>query len=253
MNKKKVYVLIQARMGSSRLPGKVLKTIKGKTLIEILLYRLTKSKRSDKLIVLTSKSQRDDILVDHLEKKSIAYYRGDENDVLDRYYRALQKYPCDYVVRITGDCPLIDPNLLDQLIDLAINSDSDYCSNLFQESFPDGQDIEVFKNNVLKKAWKEAKLLSEREHVTPYIIKNTDLKGGELFKAKAYNSDSDYSSVRMTVDTLSDFNAIKTLVDNLGVNESWDVYTSFILKNPINFSNQEIVRNLGYLKSLKND
>lgn len=253
MNTKKVYVLIQARMGSKRLPGKVLKKIKGKTLIEILLDRLKKSKRPDKLIVLTSQSQSDDVLADYLENKSITYFRGDENDVLDRYYSAVQKYPCDYVVRITGDCPLIDPNLLDQLIDLALNTDSDYCSNLFYESFPDGQDIEVFKYNVLKKAWIEAKLLSEREHVTPYIIKNTDLKGGELFKAKTYDSDSDYSSVRMTVDTLSDFNAIKTLINNLGDNESWDVYTNFILKNPENFFNQKIVRNLGYLKSLKND
>jgi spore coat polysaccharide biosynthesis protein SpsF (cytidylyltransferase family) len=253
MNTKKVYVLIQARMDSKRLPGKVLKKIKGKTLIEILLDRLRKSKRPDKLIVLTSTSQSDDVLANYLKNKSITYFRGDENDVLDRYYSAVKKYPCDYVVRITGDCPLVDPNLLDQLIELALNTDADYCSNVFYESFPDGQDIEVFKYNVLRKAWQEAKLLSEREHVTPYIIKNTDVKGGGLFTAQAYESDSDYSNVRMTVDTLSDFNTIRTLINNLGVNESWDVYTSFILKNPENFFNQEIVRNLGYLKSLKND
>ena len=253
MHVKKVYVLIQARMNSKRLPGKVLKKIKGKNLIEILLDRLKQSKRPDKLIVLTSTSQSDDVLANYLKNKSITSFRGDENDVLDRYYSAAKKYQCDYVVRITGDCPLVDPNLLDQLIDLALNTDADYCSNLFYESFPDGQDIEVFKYNVLREAWKEAKLLSEREHVTPYIIKNTDLKGGALFSGKAYKSEFDYSKVRMTVDTLSDFDAIRTLINNLGINESWGAYTSFILKNSQKFYNQEIARNTGYLKSLKND
>ena len=167
--------------------------------------------------------------------------------------RDAQKYLCDYIVRITGDCPLIDPNLLDKVIDFAIHSKSDYCSNIFNESFPDGQDIEVFRKSVLFNAWKKSLLLSEREHVTPFIIKNTDIKGGSLYNANAYEADHDYSAVRMTVDTLADFKAIKILINKLGIDKSWEVYTNYILNNPKNFSNQKIIRNSGYLESLKND
>jgi spore coat polysaccharide biosynthesis protein SpsF (cytidylyltransferase family) len=253
MYKQKINIFIQARMGSKRLPGKVLKIIQEKALIEILIDRLKKSKRFNDIIVLTSTSQTDNVLVDFLKSKSIKYFRGDEDDVLDRYYSAAQKYLCDYIVRITGDCPLIDPNLLDKVIDFAINSKSDYCSNTFNESFPDGQDIEVFRKSVLFNAWEKSLLLSEREHVTPFIIKNTDIKGGSLYNANAYEADHDYSAVRMTVDTLADFKAIKILINKLGIDKSWEVYTNYILNNPKNFSNQKIIRNSGYLESLKND
>ncbi len=240
-------------MGSKRLPGKVLKKIQEKTLIEILIHRLKKSKNSNDIVVLTSNSKKDDVLVNFLKSKSIKYYRGNEDDVLDRYYNALQIYSCDYIVRITGDCPLLDPSLLDKVIDLTLKSKSDYCSNIFNDSFPDGQDIEVFKNNVLLNAWKKAKLRSEREHVTPYIIKNTDLNGGKMFKANAIESEYDYSNVRMTVDTEMDFNTIEILINKFGIDSSWDTYTKFIIDNPEIFSNQKIIRNSGYLESLKND
>lgn len=253
MRTKKIFVLIQARMGSKRLPGKVLKKIGGNALIGILLDRLKESKRLDKIIVLTSTSISDDVLASYLKNKSIIYFRGDENDVLDRYYQAMKKYPSDYVVRITADCPLIDPELLDNMIDMITTTEVDYCSNVFQNSFPDGQDIEIFKSSVLRKAWREAHLNSEREHVTPYIIKNTDINGGKLFKAKAYESISSFSNIRMTVDTLNDFNAIKILVNELGYNQTWDVYTHYIINNPKKFYNQEIIRNLGYINSLEND
>ena len=253
MYKQKVNVFVQARMGSKRLPGKVLKKIQDKTLLEILINRLKKSKALNDIIVLTTKNNTDDVLASFLESKEIKYFRGDEDDVLDRYYNASKKHPCDYIVRITGDCPLIDANLLDEIIDLALNTESDYCSNIFKESFPDGQDIEIFKNSVLIYAWQKANLSSEREHVTPFIIKNTDIRGGDLFKANAYESSGDYSKVRMTVDTLTDFNTIEILIDKLGVDKKWEIYTKFILDNYEIFSNQAIHRNLGYKESLKND
>lgn len=240
-------------MGSKRLPGKVLKKIQNKPLIEILMSRIKKSKLPSDIIVLTTKNKSDDVLVSFLESKEIKYFRGDEDDVLDRYYNAYKKFPCDYIVRITGDCPLMDPYLLDKVIKFSLNTESDYCSNIFKESFPDGQDIEVIKNSVLINAWQKAKLRSEREHVTPFIIKNTNIRGGDLFKANAYESIQDYSKVRMTVDTLTDFNTIKILIDKLGVDEKWETYTKFILDNYEVFFNQKILRNSGYKESLKND
>ena len=251
-----VVAIVQARMGSSRLKGKVLKTLPFSnelTILDHVVLRAAHSNSINSVIVATSDLATDDPIEELCLKNNYNIFRGDEDDVLDRYYSAAQKYLCDYIVRITGDCPLIDPNLLDKVIDFAIHSKSDYCSNIFNESFPDGQDIEVFRKSVLFNAWKKSLLLSEREHVTPFIIKNTDIKGGSLYNANAYEADHDYSAVRMTVDTLADFKAIKILINKLGIDKSWEVYTNYILNNPKNFSNQKIIRNSGYLESLKND
>ena len=247
----RTIVLIQARMGSTRLPGKVLKKIRGKTLVGILLERLKKSKSIDKIIVATSTDVSNDGLVELVHSLGVEAYRGSENDVLDRFYNALQSHECDYVVRITADCPLIDPSLLDKVIDFAINENVDYVSNVGfgKEHFPDGQDIEVFKIWALENAWNNAKLPSEREHVTPYIRSNKT----NLFTNANYDAEIDLGFIRMTVDEKEDFDAIEVLVNELGINCSWLDYANFILKYPEKFKNQDIIRNEGYLKSLLDD
>ena len=247
----KTIALIQARMGSTRLPGKILKKINGKTLVEILLERLKKSKNIDKIIVATSTDVSNDVLVELVDTLGVEAYRGSENDVLDRFYNALHNQECDYLVRITSDCPLIDPALLDKVIDFAINQNVDYVSNASfgKEHFPDGQDIEVFKIWALENAWNNAKLPSEREHVTPYIRSNIN----NLFTNANYDAEIDLGFLRMTVDEEEDFNTIEFLVNELGINCSWLDYANYILKYPEKFKNQDIIRNEGYLKSLLDD
>lgn len=249
----KTYALIQARMGSTRLPGKVLKKINGKTLIEIMLNRLKNSQQIDKIIVATSKNKENDLLSKIVCNLGYSCFRGSENDVLDRFYNAVKNDHCDYIVRLTADCPLIDPILIDQVIEMTIKSNVDYGSNSLKEEFPDGQDTEVFKYESLKKTWINAKLPLEREHVTPYLRKNTHFFGKKIFSSKHFNAEKNLGFIRMTVDELDDFDAIETLINNLGENCGWLEYANFILNNQTKFKNQKIIRNEGYAKSLKND
>lgn len=247
----KVVALIQARMKSTRLPGKILKKINNKTLIEILIGRLKHCKAIDKIIIATSTDQSNDILTDLVSSLGVEVYRGSEDDVLDRFYNALANQSFDYVVRITSDCPLIDPALVDNVIEFTINSDVDYGSNcaINNEQFPDGQDIEVFKYQALKKTWEIAQLPSEREHVTPFIRKNINV----LFSSIFYDNEINYGHIRMTVDTQEDLDAIYVLVKDLGDNKNWLDYTNYIISNPKKFHNQNIIRNEGFQKSLLND
>jgi spore coat polysaccharide biosynthesis protein SpsF len=140
------------------------------------------------------------------------------------------------------------------VIEYAIKHNADYCSNVLVESFPDGQDVEVFKFSALEKAWKEATLLSDREHVTPFIRKNSDFCGGEIFKAINFHSNLNYGSVRMTVDEMADFEVVKEVVEKLGLECSWKTYADYLLSaQNIAEKNKHINRNEGYEKSLKAD
>ena len=250
----KVILITQARVGSTRLPNKVLKKIKGKTLLEIHIERIKKSKLIDKIIIATTTETNDNIICDIAKKNSVFYFKGSENDVLDRFYQAVKNYKPNFIVRLTSDCPLIDPELIDTVIRNAINLNLDYYSNTLVECFPDGQDIEVIKFESLKKAWKNAKLKSEREHVTPYIRKNSSFCGGKLFKSETYKFNKNYKDVRLTVDEENDLKVINLLINKIGIDKSWLDYTKLYLKdNEINSLNKNIIRNEGYLKSLKKD
>ncbi|WP_339606903.1 glycosyltransferase family protein [uncultured Roseivirga sp.] len=248
----KVILITQARMGSSRLPGKVLMKIEGRSLLEMHIQRATKAQNVNKIIVATSDKQGDHEICQEAQRLKVTCFRGSEDDVLDRFYQAAKSEKPDYVVRLTADCPLIDPLVIDAVVESAIDQDLDYCMNSLQEWFPDGQDTEVFKFAALERAWKEAKVGSEREHVTPYIYNNSIEKGGD-FKVGSYDIEENLNHIRMTVDEKEDFEAIETLVGSLGVNKGWREYTDFIIANPDLFSNQRIIRNEGYLKSLEND
>jgi spore coat polysaccharide biosynthesis protein SpsF len=246
-------LITQARTGSTRLPGKVLKEINGKSLLQIHLERLKKCLKVAEIIVATTVNAEDNVIFDKAIECGFSASRGSESDVLDRFFQAVKNKKIDWIVRVTSDCPLIDPELVDDVIRFAQDNNVDYCSNGFVENFPDGQDVEVFKFSALEIAWQNAILLSEREHVTPYIRNNSDYKGGSLFTSINYPCESNFSKIRMTVDESRDFELIEILINKLGVEESWLTYTNYILENDLTKVNDQIIRNEGFLKSLKND
>lgn len=243
----KIIAITQARTGSTRFPNKIMNRIDGKSLLSIHINRIKNSKKINTLIVATTNKKNDDIIEFEANYSGVLCYRGDEDDVLDRFYQAAKSYNPDYVVRLTSDCPLIDSSLIDEIIEATVNSNVDYCSNTLIESYPDGQDIEVFTFSALKKAWKKARLTSEREHVTPFMKKN--------FKVlNIHSNNMKFNKVRMTVDEPNDFIVIKRLVDRLGLNEKWENYTNLYLNDKtISDTNDSITRNEGYIKSIKND
>ena len=224
-------LITQARTGSTRLPGKVLKEIGGKSLLQIHLDRLVNCKNVSEIIVATTVNEEDNVIFDKAIEWGYSASRGSESDVLDRFYQAVKDKSADWIVRVTSDCPLIDPELVDDVIRFAQDNNTDYCSNGFVENYPDGQDVEVFKFSALKLAWENALLKSEREHVTPYIRNNSDFNNGNLFKAINFPCDSDFSKIRMTVDEQRDFDLMEILIHQLGTDKTWLTYTNFIIEN----------------------
>lgn len=249
----KTILITQARTGSTRLPGKVLKEIGGRSLLQIHLDRLKSCKNVTEIIVATTINKEDDTIYDKAIEWGFSVSRGSESDVLDRFFQAVKDKKVDWIVRVTSDCPLIDSELVDDVIRFAQDNNIDYCSNGFVENYPDGQDVEVFKFSALEKAWQKATLLSEREHVTPYIRNNSDYKGGSLFTSINYPCESNFSKIRMTVDESRDLDLIEILIHKLGVEESWLTYTNYIIEHDLTKVNDQIIRNEGLLKSLKND
>ena len=204
----KVVAIIQARMGSTRLPGKVMKEILGKPVILWDLDRISLSKLIDEIVVAIPYGKENDVIVDTIKEYNdkIVTTRGSEDDVLDRYYQAAVQTNADVVVRITSDCPLIDPVVIDQVIEQFLDNDCDYCSNSHIRTYPRGLDTEVFSFKTLEEAWNEARKDYEREHVTPYIIENPD-----KFKLLNVANDIDLSHLRWTLDTKEDFEFISAV------------------------------------------
>jgi spore coat polysaccharide biosynthesis protein SpsF len=250
-----IVAIVQARMNSSRLPGKVLLPIGTGTLLSLLLKRISFSKTIDKLIIATTDNPSDDSIENLVRDMGIDCYRGSEEDVLDRFYQASKAIPAPgYIIRLTADCPLMDPVLIDEIVNEALVHNYDYYSNTLQPGFPDGMDIEVFKCDALVTAWENATLPSEREHVTPYIWKNSTYLEGTLFTSGCHFPGSDhYSKVRLTVDEEKDYKVIQHLVGSLGENAGWKEYADHYLENPAIQFNNEGHRNEGYTKSLIKD
>ena len=248
-----IILITQARTGSTRLPGKVLLEINEQSLLDLHLSRLKKCKSINKIIVATTTNEQDDLIAELCNKSNIQCSRGSEDNVLDRFYQAVKDDKPQWIVRVTSDCPLLDPQLVDAVVECAIVNQVDYCSNTLVENFPDGQDVEVFKFSALEKAWQEAQLKSEQEHVTPFIRNNSAAKGLGLFSAVNFPCFTNFSKIRMTVDEPKDFDLIVQLVNDLGTDDNWLNYTNHIIKNNLHIINQDIVRNEGLLKSLKND
>lgn len=203
-------VIIQARMGSTRMPGKTMKEISGKPILYYSVFNAKRATNVDDVVVATTLSPKDEVIVDWCKENDVSFYRGSEEDVLDRYYQAALLYKASIVIRITSDCPFIDPQITDMLIQKLIDTNSDYVSNrILHRSWPHGLDVEVFKFEALRKAWQIASQQREREHVTPYIREHN-----EAFKLIEAPLDKDLSYLRLTVDYPEDFELAKTLIEN---------------------------------------
>jgi spore coat polysaccharide biosynthesis protein SpsF (cytidylyltransferase family) len=247
---RKILAITQARTGSTRFPNKIMKKIEDKTVLKIHVERIKKSKRINSVIIATTNKQNDDLIENEAFKLKVNCFRGSEDDVLDRFYQAAKNYEPDYIVRLTSDCPLIDPNLIDEIIDQTIKTNADYCSNTLIESYPDGQDVEVFTFKSLKKTWEESILKSDREHVTPFMKNNKT----QFNLVNFHSKNLEYEKVRMTIDEPEDFEVITFLINKLGFDESWQNYANLYLNDEnISRLNNSIIRNEGYLKSIEND
>ena len=238
----KVVALVQARMGSTRLPGKVLRPIVGKPMIELLLTRLSKSKEIDEIVVATSNKNRDDQL--QLSVKSLGYKctRGSEKDVLDRFYQSAKFLKADVIIRITGDCPLMDPMLVDQCVRRFKQEQVDYFSNASPMTYPDGLDIEVMTFDSIKRANRVASSEFDREHVTPYIRNSDDFSKGSM----SYTED--LSSQRWSIDEPEDLIVISNVFKHFAPDIFFDWQDVLELKdrNPELFmANKNIKNNEG--------
>ena len=236
-----VVAVVQARMGSTRFPGKVMQPIGGVPLIELLLTRLSRSRRINRIVVATSTDPRNAPLVRHVGSLGYAVFQGSEDDVLDRYYRAAQPYAPDVVVRITGDCPLIDAQLVDCIIDYFFEQKVDYASNVEPPSFPDGLDTEVFTFAALARAWSSATCPEEREHVTMFI------RRCNAFRRSNYSSAGTHAGERWTVDEPADLQVVRAICEHFGSTQfSWRDVLDLRVSNPCLFeANQSLTRNEG--------
>ncbi len=211
-----IIAIIQARMGSSRLPKKVLMDIEGTTSLRFMIDRVEKSTLIDKTIVATTNDERDDQIVKFCNENNILCFRGSENDVLDRYYQSAKKYEATTVVRLTSDCPLIDPDVIDETINLFFKEKVDYASNAVppdKKKFPDGSDVEVFSFETLKRSWVETTDLKDREHVTFYMWDKRD-----NFNTIMLDNEHDWSKYRITVDYIEDLELVREIVKKLNDN-----------------------------------
>ncbi|MDF2882753.1 MAG: kdsB1 [Clostridiaceae bacterium] len=222
----KVCTIIQARTGSTRLPKKVLRPICGIPILIHDINRIKKSKLIDKIIIATTDNKNDDAIVNLLKKVDVGIFRGNEEDVLDRYYKAAKEYNADIIVRITSDNPLMDYRVVDGIIENLINEKTDYSCNNMPRTFPYGMDCECFTFKVLQEAWENAKEPYEREHVTPYIRNNKFYKKSNLLNSR------DLSNLRFTVDTIDDFKYVEKIYENLYFN-----YNDFTTEDILNYLN----------------
>ena len=210
----RVVAIVQARMGSTRLPGKVMKDLLGKPVLTRDVNRIRRAKCIDEVVIATTTRQEDDLIASLCEEEGWHCFRGSENDLLDRYYRAAQTFDADAVVRITSDCPMIDPGIVDKVIGefLDLGEEVDYVSNTVPpRTFPRGLDVEVMTFAALECAWREDNDPALREHVTPYIYRNP-----ETFRLHRVANEVDLSHHRWTLDTPEDLLFIRTVYEHFG-------------------------------------
>lgn len=214
INFKNIVAIVQARTGSTRLPNKIFKELCGKPILWHVVNRLSYSKQINQIIVATTNLMEDDKVEEFCKSNKIPFYRGSSDDVLSRYYEAAKKFNVDLIIRITSDCPVIDPQIIDKMLNEFMNiydkENIDYMSNTIIRTFPRGLDAEIFPFQVLEKTYIEAKQNYEREHVTPYIYQHP-----EIFKIINFPCEKDYSFHRWTVDTIEDFQLIKKIYEFL--------------------------------------
>jgi len=203
--------IIQARMGSSRLPGKTLMELENKkTTLDFVIEQLSFSKFINRVVIATTSLDEDNVIEQKVKSLGINCFRGSEMDVLDRYYRCAKEFEMKTIVRITADCPIIDPTIVDKVIEQFQSGNYDYAANIIFRTYPVGTDTEIFSFNSLEKCWNEAKQPSEREHVTPFMRnKNSN------FKIENIQNDQDLSHLRWTLDLKEDLILIREIVSKI--------------------------------------
>ncbi|WP_213586903.1 cytidylyltransferase domain-containing protein [Paenibacillus sp. J2TS4] len=208
----KVVAIIQARINSSRLPGKVLMKVMDKPLLEYQVERLQRAVSLDDIVIATTTGSQDDAIADWAKKLSIPCFRGPEQDVLARYSMTADRYQADAIVRLTADCPLLDPQIVDKVVESYVlySPPYDYFSNIYERTYPRGMDTEIFSAEALKMAHNEAVRPYDREHVTPYLYNHPD-----RFKIGGMIHHTDESRYRLTVDTPEDFQLISRIIETL--------------------------------------
>jgi spore coat polysaccharide biosynthesis protein SpsF len=210
-SKRRIAAVIQARMGSTRLPGKVLADILGKPMLWRVVERVRASRTVDQVVVATSIKAEDDQIAELCQLQEVACFRGSEEDVLDRYYQAAREYRGEIVVRITSDCPLIDRDVIDKTVLSFLKEEVDYASNSIVRTYPRGLDTEVFTFEALERAHAEARQPYQRSHVTPYLYENP-----ALFRILSVTAEADHSACRWTVDTKEDLAFVRAVYGRLG-------------------------------------
>lgn len=245
----RVVAIVQARISSSRLLGKVLLPLAGKPALAHVIERLQACNNLHDIVLATSVGPEDDSIEKWCNANEVNCFRGNLNDVLDRYYQAATHYKADVIVRITADCPLIDPMIVDQVVEGFLAGDFDAFS--LAGEFPDGLDCQVFAYSALEKAWREAKLPSEREHVGPYIEKSNP----EQFKIGRLEKFFGLSHHRWTLDVSQDYEFLQVVFERLfkeGVLFGTSEILALLEREPdLMQINSEVIRNEGYLKSLQ--
>jgi spore coat polysaccharide biosynthesis protein SpsF len=247
-----ILAVLQARSSSSRLPGKVLKPILGKPMLERQIERILRASMIDKLVVATSNDPGDDTIAELCARIKVECFRGSLDDVLDRFFQAARQHKPDLVVRLTGDCPLADPAVIDAVIRFAVDGKYDYASNTLQPTYPDGLDVEVCTFAKLEQVWRNAALKSQREHVMPYFYQNP-----HLFKLGNLIRQPDLSALRWTVDNADDFVLITSVFEALYPDNpafGTDEVLAYLNTRPdLSKLNASHSRNEGYEKSLAED
>ena len=207
----RIVAIVQARMGSTRLPGKVLADIGGQPTLSRVIHRLRRSGLIQMVLVATTDRPADDAIVQLCKQHAVAVFRGEEEDVLDRYHRAAQFTRADVVVRVTSDCPLIDPEITDKTIQAFLDHGTDYASNTLRRTYPRGLDTEVMTAQALDQCWRQATKPYQRVHVTPYIYEHP-----EQFTLHSVTNAEDYSDYRWTLDTPEDLEFIRAVYQRMG-------------------------------------
>ena len=205
-----IIAILQARMGSTRLPGKVLKTIKKKTLLELYINRVKPCQLIDKIVVATTDLEQDNTIEELVVRLGFECFRGSEKDLLDRYYKCACRYNAEVIVRVTPDDPFVDYRVVDRGISIFLENNVDFVTNHLTPTYPEGLDVEIYSFSALEKLWYQAKLLSEREHVFPYIQNHP-----EEFRIINFTQEQDSSHLRWTIDYECDYEMTKVIYEHL--------------------------------------
>ena len=246
--------IIAARISSSRLPGKVMLKLGNKIILRHMIDRMKVAKKLDNIVVATSLNPNDDVLYEYCRQNSIDCYRGDENDLIDRYYTISKKINCDVIARFGADCPLIDPKIIDKVITIYLENDFDFVSNHGPppKTYPEGMTLDVYSANILCEAFHDAKKPSEREHISPFFWNNP-----KRYRLHRVDYHTDISKYRLSLDYSEDFELIQIIFKKLyneNVIFSLEEIIQFLEKNPkIKKINSHIEQSIGIKRSFEED